>query len=195
MSTRRATELLYDSEATLRLVDNALEELRDFPSDRDALPADAELGPEVDAAAAAPLARAEVLLRAHAELSTTVERLRQSRIMLESAASRRGAEERHGVATGEGHATSVVLHGLDQALLVLDRLDEDDAERGATLRRALRHQLHACMSQVQLEDITAQQLRHASKLMGGMENRLARIAAMLDPERRGAPDPPRVAAR
>lgn len=187
MSTRRATELLYDSEATLRLVDSALEELRDFPSGDVATAAGDE--PGAGPQGAAPLTLPEAVRRAHAELSTTVERLRQTRTLLESAASRRDGEAE--TVPGEGHAAGagVVLQSLDQALLVLDRMDEEDAERGATLRRALRHRLYACMSRVQLEDITAQQLQHASRLMGGMEGRLGRIADMLDPERLGLADP------
>src|SRR5690349_1589732 len=88
MTTKPANDVLYDSEAALRLVDSALSELRGIS------PGALEEGEGHDGAAGAQLAVAEddsgalaalprMLLKAYSEIISVLECLKQSRGMLE----------------------------------------------------------------------------------------------------------------
>ena len=92
MSTRPAHELLYDSEAVLRLVDNVLDEFRGSaiehgdPEDDERVVPDWEWsGP---AGAAAP---PKVPLRAYSGILSALARIRENRSALERAAETRAA--------------------------------------------------------------------------------------------------------
>ena len=79
MTVRHAKELLYDSEAALRLVDSAIEDIRDARPDDPA--GHANLREQL--AAAGPAGLTEVLSRGYGEVVSTLGSLRQSRTTLE----------------------------------------------------------------------------------------------------------------
>ena len=75
MPLKNADELLYDTEAALRLVDSAISEIGDRPEDEQSAPrpcAPLELGAAV-----------QVLNRGHREIAALLDSLRQSRTQLE----------------------------------------------------------------------------------------------------------------
>lgn len=79
MTVRHANELLYDSEAALRLVDSAIEDIRDAGPDDPAR--NTNLREQL--AAAGPTGLSEVLARSYGEVVSTLGSLRQSRSTLE----------------------------------------------------------------------------------------------------------------
>lgn len=203
MTTNRALELLYDSEATLRLVDNELHELRDLTGADDAVgetsgPASAPPEP----LPLEPLALAmipNVLERANAEIVNVLGSLRQCRSALESATSEKlqitHAKIREVTSATELAATDI-LDGLDRAQGIIDEMDAEAAKdgerspRGRELRDRLRDEIFAVTGCLQFQDITTQQLAYAGSVLVEMEERLSEIARLFDPRRYGAPELP-----
>lgn len=139
MDRRTAAELLYDSEATLRLVDNALDELQlsDGVGGVDHHPLGqrcAQLGlPELEGAA-------DPMLQVYWEVQSLAETLRETR-------GSRAIEEEGAAGSRAGEASNAerVSDHLDRALETVDRLDslepdagEDRSELHAEVRDAIR---------------------------------------------------------
>jgi uncharacterized phage infection (PIP) family protein YhgE len=178
---RSADELLYDSAATLRLVDNVLDDLRVSP-----------------APASTPSGIAEIpllLLKAYAEINSVLESLRQSRDTLQRAT----VEKLQSTNTKLAEVTSAtevaatdIMDGVDRALALVDTLDAE-AESGAASEAAteargqLRDELFNMMGCLQFQDITTQQLNYASSVLVDMESRLARLMQIIDPDALGLP--------
>lgn len=201
MTTNRALELLYDSEATLRLVDQELGELRDLTG------ADDAEGEGTDPAAPTPLEEEpmalamipRVLERANAEIINVLGSLRQCRSTLESATSDKlqitHAKIREVTNATELAATDI-LDGLDRAQSIIDEMDAEAAQagegspRGRELRDRLRDEIFSVTGCLQFQDITTQQLAYAGSVLVEMEERLSEIARLFDPRRYGAPELP-----
>jgi chemotaxis regulatin CheY-phosphate phosphatase CheZ len=185
MAPRRADELLYDSEATLRLVDNELVELRGQSSPSSCQPddnTDAYIVKAPSAIAALP----RMLQRANAEINNMLQTLRQSRSALEQSTVQKlqatHSKLREVTSATEDAATSI-LDALDRTQGLLDALDTEDAgksERSVSLRAAMRDELFDMMGKLQFQDITSQQLAYASSILTDMETRLAQIAVIFD---------------
>ncbi len=186
MTARHANELLYDSEAALRLVDSAIEDIREAGPRastgtsaeslhaghlRDLLQAAGPLG---------LLGISQILARGHGEIVSVLRNLRESRDVLAQ--------------TSSGRAASDVLDGLDRAVALVDQMDAEasdgDAAAGANLRRALREELFSLMGCMQFQDITTQQLSYASSVLTETETRLAELASILGPAALGAAGAP-----
>lgn len=174
MTSKTPGELLYDSEAALRLVDSAIQDMGDPPATPDAAPAPPDLGLS---------AAAQILERGYREITAVLDSLRQSRSLLERATldkiSHTGSKLREVSSATETAATDI-LNGIDRANTLIDGLDAcaetDDRERAAALRANLRDELFAVMGHMQFQDITAQQLAYASAVLDEVEARLATIA-------------------
>lgn len=84
-------------------------------------------------------------------------------------------------------AATDILNGLERASSLVDELDQhaatsgDTDARAAEVRTALRDELFALMGAMQFQDITSQQLAHASTVLGEAEARLTDIATIFDP--------------
>ena len=206
MTTDRALELLYDSEATLRLLDQELEELRDLAGADDVegeLPSHAghagtghtELLDEPIALAMIP----RVLERANTEIINVLGSLRQCRSTLESATTDNlqitHAKIREVTDATELAATDI-LDGLDRAQSIIDEMDAEadrageGSPRGRELRDRLRDEIFSVTGCLQFQDITTQQLAYAGSVLVEMEERLSEIARLFDPRRYGAPELP-----
>ena len=190
MSTRQASELLYDSEAALRLVDSAIEDLRDTHDDaaRSATPS-AELRELLDASGSLGLVGlTTVLTRAYGEIVGTLGKLRESRTVLEKTTVEK-LQHMHDKLREVSNATETaatdILNGLERSVAMVDdmdaKADAGDAQGGADLRNKLRDELFALMGCMQFQDITTQQLSYASSVLVEMETRLAELATILDP--------------
>ena len=85
MTTKQPSELLYDSEATLRLVDSAIQDMGDIGAEDDA-PAEPGVRvamPPSTTGASAALARSALLVHGYAEILGVLDSIRQSRGFLE----------------------------------------------------------------------------------------------------------------
>lgn len=206
MTTNRAMELLYDSEAALRLLDHELDELRGFTHGASPAPDPAApnaAAPNAAAPAAAPdptsaLAQVPmILLRANREIVHVLESLRACRTQLESATTDKlqiTHEKLREVTSATEVAATDILDGLDRARTLIDELDADAeasrtaTERGRALRNRLRDEVFTITGCLQFQDITTQQLAYASTVLTEMEARLSDIARLFDPTRYGAPE-------
>ncbi len=182
MTTRHASELLYDFEASLRLVDSAINEFGEEAAEVIDSPAAADLD-------GAPSVLPKSLLRAFGEITEILERLRESRGILEQAAVDRLQhmnEKLCEVSSATELAATDILDGLDRAVATVDQLDAlgegpDDRTRGITMRGQLRDELFGMMVHLQFQDITTQQLAYASSVIVDMEQRVAQIVSVFDP--------------
>jgi hypothetical protein len=198
MTARHANELLYDSEAALRLVDSAIEDIRDASPHH--------LGDPTDAARVANLrdmlaqsgplgliGLSQVLARGYGEIVSVLGSLRESRTVLERTAVDRiqyTHERLREVTIATQTAATDILDGLDRAIVLVNGMDqksdEGDTAGGAALRNKLRDELFAIVGCMQFQDITTQQLNYASSVMTEMETRLAELASILGPAALGA---------
>lgn len=198
MSTKQPSQLLYDSEATLRLVDTAIREMGELAHD-DVMPLE-ERVPSADAAgtgtALGLLGLSDLLAKGYAEILGVLDSLRQSRHLLERAAVEKiqhTHDKLREVTNATETAATDILNGLDRANTMLDELDAYAGEhgepdgRGAATRSALRDELFALMGHMQFQDITSQQLSYASAVLTEMEARLTNIARAFDPTVFGRP--------
>jgi len=192
MPTRPADELFYDSEAMLRLVDRALDELRLPPAVmHGATFSDHEPITLTDLP--------QVLLRAYSEVSGVIATLRRSREVLERSTVEKlqqTSRKLNEVPSTTELATSDMLDGLDRALAIVDSLESRDAGDEADGRHGqLRDELNGIMTCLQFQDVTAQQLNYASSVLYEAEERMVELARLFDPdslgfERETAPPPP-----
>ena len=195
MSAKDPSELLYDSEATLRLVDTAIQDMGDI---------DAEEETSIEHQVRIAMSRnssgghtpigllgiSDLLVRGYAEILGVLDSLRQSRDLLETATVEK-IQHTHDklkeVSDATETAATDILNGLDRATSMVDDLDgyagahAEPDDRAASIRGALRDELFALMGHMQFQDITSQQLNYASSVLTDMENRLARIARVFDP--------------
>ena len=183
MSARSASELLFDSEASLRLVDNAIGE---FKADAMDLSESVEghVG-ALDGLAKLP----QTLFRAYSEIRAILERLRVSRDILEQSAMDRLThmhDKLKEVSSATELAATDILDGLDRSVAMVDELDQlaevpDGKARAGEIRGKMREELFGLMVHLQFQDITTQQLAYASSVITEMERRLAQLASIFDP--------------
>jgi hypothetical protein len=186
-NSNRAQGVLYESEATLRLVDN---ELDAFQGAHDRTGAD-----RAAEAASAPFHAlhglgdlAAVLDRANAQIVAVLSRLREGRAAMQHTAVVRITQDklREVTAATEDAATNI-MDACDRATGLVDELDglehhgSSDRDKAASLRGALRDELFLMMGALQFQDITSQQLAHASAVLDEMEQRMLEVARLFDP--------------
>jgi hypothetical protein len=182
---RPAEELLYDSEASFRLVDHAIQEL-------------SASGAELDREASGFLAHvmmqpggfaelSRTLLRAYAETAGIVGRFRETAGMLDSTGIDK-LQAMHGhlreVSSATETATHGILDGLSRAVTLVEKLDDDasvsDGERHKMVA-SLREELNGVVNHLQFQDITAQQLKHIETQLGEMNRRITQVVKIFAP--------------
>jgi hypothetical protein len=159
MMARPAHELLYDSEAALRLVDTALRELRGDP-----------------------------VTGAPRELTTALATLRQCRAMLERATGAPPQSTLRIAATASPAAANIG-DAVDRSLVLVDELgrcDADNGDRSAVLRDRLREELLGVVGHLRVQEGMMQQLAHVSLVLAELECRLADLARTFEPAGRAA---------
>jgi len=160
MNSRIAAELLYESEATLRMVDDALDELR--LADADPHPGPPRLtvirGDDDDADAQGVLST-----RVFWQLQEALDSVRESREMVQAMS----------------RTTSTLRPDVDHALTLLDRLDDTSVEEAEepALRAELRRQLIAILNRSAPAD-RASELTAVTNHLAECETRLARLATL-----------------
>lgn len=182
---RPAEELLYDSEASLRLVDHAIEELS---------ASGAELDREATGFLAHVMAQpggfaelSRTLLRAYAETAGIVGRFRETAGMLDSTGIDK-LQQMHGhlreVTSATETATTDILDGLSRAGSLVEQLDGastlSDVDRHQ-MASSLREELSNVVNHLQFQDITGQQLKHIGSLLGDMNRRITQVVTIFSP--------------
>jgi len=170
--TTRVQQVLYDSEATLRLLDSEL----------GALGATEPVKRVSSALGALPF----ILEQANKEIVQILESLRKNKTQLQSAAVER-LQHTHSKleevnSTTESAATGI-LDSLDRAQGILDTLDGDDPDKTgktAELRDAMRNELFAITEALQFQDITSQQIRYAANVLVELEDKLISVLHLID---------------
>lgn len=183
MMSSRAQEVLYESEAALRLVDHELTGMHDV---RDA----AETPAPVPALPTLSLAELpQILEQANVQILNVLSRLRESRAALQTTALEKLAtthEKIREVNSATEDAAINIMDACDRATQMVDELDGIDAtevpdrEKAGGIRASLRDELFLMMGALQFQDITSQQLSHASAVLVEMENRLLDVARLFD---------------
>ncbi|MGI8507754.1 MAG: hypothetical protein ACR2MQ_00340 [Gemmatimonadaceae bacterium] len=174
MPSSRVTEVLYDSETVLRLVDREIEEL-------------CEAQPEGNHLAVL----LAVMQRANMEIEQVLRTLRESREVLQDVTLREihdSTAKLAEVSSATELAATRIMDGLDRAQGLIDHLDEidgcaaggDATVKAAAVRSRLRDELFAIMGSLQFQDITSQQLGHVSRMLADVERRLYATTAILD---------------
>lgn len=174
MTSSRAHEVLYESEATLRLVDHELHELRSSP-DPTRQPGLSDLP--------------AILERANSQILNVLSRLRETRAALQNSAMEK-LQSTHDklkeVTSATEDAAINIMDACDRASQMVDELDaidsapEPDRAKGAEIRGTLRDEIFMMMGALQFQDITTQQLNHASAVLVEMEQRLLDVAKLFD---------------
>lgn len=193
MASRPADELLFDSEATLRLVDTALNELRsrkEAPTPAQALAL--ELSDPQGQGLAGIAGLPQILLQAYAEITNVIASLRKSRGALEQTTMEKiqhTNKKLREVTSAAEIAVTDIMDTVDRAMGLIDELDREDVvaqpERGVEIRGELRDELFGVMTCLQFQDITTQQLNYASSVLVDVEHRLAELARIFEPRQLG----------
>lgn len=182
MTTKRTQEVLYESEAALRLVDHELSVLHDIQEIPPASPA----VPGVDGLGDI----AQLLSRANTQIIAVLTHLRAGRAAIENTAVgkvRITQDKLREVTSATEVAAINIMDACDRATTLVDELDGIDAhespdrEQAATVRGSLRDELFLMMGALQFQDITSQQLAHASAVLDEMELRMIEVSKLFDP--------------
>ncbi|WP_396213472.1 hypothetical protein [Gemmatimonas sp.] len=177
MSDPRAQTAYYESEAALRLVDQELDTLRDS----------AEASSRLASVSLADLPL--ILERANNQIRAVLNHLRETRQALQSTTFDKlqtTHDKIREVTSATEDAATNIMDACDRASQLVDELDTIDAaetpdrQKALELRSTLRDELFMMMGALQFQDITSQQLAHASTVLVEMENRLADISNLFD---------------
>ncbi|MCA0375337.1 MAG: hypothetical protein LCH84_06690 [Gemmatimonadetes bacterium] len=175
MPSPRAQEVLYESEAALRLVDQGLTGLRDAHDVQTPTLSLADLP--------------NILEQANTQILNVLARLRESRAALQTTALERlqtTHEKIKEVTSATEDAAINIMDACDRATQMVDELDTidqdatPDREKATAIRATLRDELFLMMGALQFQDITSQQLAHASAVLVDMEQRLLDVARLFD---------------
>jgi chemotaxis regulatin CheY-phosphate phosphatase CheZ len=126
----------------------------------------------------------ELLSRAALIINKMLESLKAGQQVLQRAAVEKlhhTNTKLHEISTATESAATDIMDGLDRAFLLVDQLDgEDVGPRGAEIGGQLRDELFAVMTHLQFQDITSQQLDHASSIIQDMEHYLDEFVVLFD---------------
>jgi hypothetical protein len=162
--SERLQGMLYDSEATLRLLDGVLEELQvTGPAEAPSEPRLRVLpgGAGADVLAAPRTSRGERRTADRLLEPSTLQQFHQVNEKL------REVSEATAVANGD------LRDGLDRSLALVERLDGPAVADAAELRARLREEILGMIGSLQIQEITCQQLRFASSVIAQIEGRIA----------------------
>lgn len=176
-TTNRTEEVLYESEATLRLVDQEIHELR----------GEVPAGQRLYTVSLGDLPH--ILERANQQILNVLAHLRETRAALQTTAFEK-LQTTHDkikeVTSATEDAAINIMDACDRANTLVDELDaidqteSPDRAKATELRMNLRDEIFMMMGALQFQDITSQQLSHASAVLVEMESRLLEVARLFD---------------
>lgn len=180
MKQEIAEQLLFESEATLRLVDSLLDELQELQphlhdghvgmhalqlDDEQVEPEEGDFPDRLSSAAG----QARALLNALARSRSVLERTSLEKLP-------GGLDEAR-----ETPSAVEVRGGLERALLLVDRLEAESG--GSAVQRLLRDEILEMIGGVRAQEITEQQLSYASSVLRETETQLSALVQRLVPPR------------
>jgi chemotaxis regulatin CheY-phosphate phosphatase CheZ len=125
-----------------------------------------------------------MLTRASVVINKMLESLRAGQQVLQRAAVEKlhnTNEKLSEISSATETAATDIMDGIDRAFVLLDQLDGDDVgPRGAAIGAEVRDELFQVMNHLQFQDITTQQLSHASSIIQDMERYLDEFAGLFD---------------
>jgi chemotaxis regulatin CheY-phosphate phosphatase CheZ len=146
--------------------------------------AEQELGTDAAVTAAGFADVPELLSRASLIINKMLESLRAGQQVLQRTAVEKlhhTNDKLHEISSATESATTDIMDGLDRAFVLVDKLDgEDVGPAGAEIGAQLRDELFAVMTHLQFQDITSQQLDHASSIIQDMEQYLDEFVVLFD---------------
>lgn len=126
----------------------------------------------------------ELLTRASSIINKMLESLHAGQQVLQHAAVEQlqhTSTKLHEVSSATETATTDIMDGIDRTLLLVDQLDcQDVGPRGSEIGAQIRDELFAVMTHLQFQDITSQQLDHASSIIQDMEQYLDEFVVLFD---------------
>ncbi|MBW3630475.1 MAG: hypothetical protein KY464_14410 [Gemmatimonadetes bacterium] len=126
----------------------------------------------------------ELLTRATSIINKMLESLRAGQQVLQRAAVEKLQHTNaklHEVSSATETATTDIMDGLDRTFVLVDQLDgKGVGPRGPEIGAQIRDELFAVMTHLQFQDITSQQLDHASSIIRDMERYLDEFVVLLD---------------
>ena len=189
--TLKRREILQDSEATLREATSVLLEIsaQDEPSGGNGASREAEGGGNGSSGSGSLGDMIGIFMKTYREIDGILDGIRKGRGILQKAAMDR-VQKTHAkleevTMTTELAATDM-LDGLDKALSLVDQIlvpnEEGDGEPGPREEAGddLRDELFRLITLLQFQDITAQQLAHASGVLAEVEERLEALTRLFD---------------
>lgn len=174
----RLGALAHDLEATLRLTEDLIREIR-----RDGVATPVRMREIADQLAdrSALSGLPSALLTAYGEITAALGGIRLSREALEAQAIDR-LHHTHAalaeVSTATETAATAMLDGLDRTLALIEQLAADpaDGRNRSTTCNALREEVNGLFGYLQFQDIITQRLQGAAELLAEVERRLAAVA-------------------
>ena len=187
MPNERASELMYDTASTLRLLDAELGEL----APRKPVETAAAQKAVSDGMALAIAASEDKLtdlpalfVRAMGEVHAMLASIRNGREQIRAATTERlsHSNQKLGEVSSTTESAAIdIMDALERAIANVDELETEavltDSARGYRIRGDLREELFAVMGHMQFQDITSQQIMHVQSMLADMEARLADMAA------------------
>jgi chemotaxis regulatin CheY-phosphate phosphatase CheZ len=126
----------------------------------------------------------DVLRRTSEEIAAILSGIRQGREEFEQAAAERigGTRDKLREVSAATEVAAVdMLNSLDRTVSLLDTLEQPTNEVDArATRQAMRNELGGLFISLQFQDITAQQLAHASRMLDEVERKLLSVIARFD---------------
>jgi len=178
-------DVLHATDTALRLVNQALGDLGTSENLAKIAAPMAEKGAE---GSGSLLSLASTLLRAYAEVASLLDRIKQSRGLLQEASDARldqMNQKLSAVTSATEMAATGMLDGLDRAIAVVTELEQEAEESQDLVRHArytaLREELYGVMTHVQFQDITSQQLGYAAAVISDTERRLEQLTGLFEP--------------
>jgi len=144
--------------------------------------------PSLQASVSAIESLPAVLAEMRRQITAVLEHLRESSGALQHESVSKlqlTLEQLQKASTTTESAAHGILDGIDRSLTLvgeLDTLDGSGNTVAAEKRAHLKEHLFDAMRGVQFQDVTSQQLRHASSLINDMEQRFGSLVKALDPE-------------
>ncbi len=173
-------DLLTDSEATLRLVQDLLEELEETESEdgtRQAAGILDQVGRLMDSNPGLP----PLFVRVYAEMQRILFAIRERRMALEHAARDRlqhTNEKLQEVSSATEVAATSMLDAVDRSLGLVDEIERGGG--GPAAFTNLKEELHGLVVLLQFQDITSQQLEYASATITDMEDKVGMLADLFE---------------
>lgn len=168
-------EHLQDSAATLRLVDDLVAELASEPDEERLNAGLLRMLERLNEHSSETRGVERAFVRMYAELQRILYQVRQSRGLLEEAALSHletTTAKLQEVSSTTEHAATNMLDGVDRALILVDRIQKDAEDDDF---KSLREELYALVVALQFQDISSQQLEHASAIIADLESQLRRV--------------------